>query len=128
MSELFKGNTPLSTGIARIDDEHTRLHSESKRVAVLIAHSDDPDAVQAGVLSFTELLEAHFQYEETLFKRLLKERAIEHKNEHATLLLALRLFADTVKTREGSANWSDFINLEDVLLKHIILFDMDFKE
>lgn len=128
MSELFKGNTPLSTGIARIDDEHAHLHTEAKHVAALLAHNDDPDAVQAGILAFTDLLEAHFQYEETLFKRLLKARAIEHHNEHATLLLSLRLFADTVKTREGSDNWTDFINLEDVLLKHIILFDMDFKE
>jgi len=128
MSELFRDNSPLSTGITQVDDEHAHLHTESKRVAALIARNDDPDAVQAGILAFTDLLEAHFQYEETLFKRLRKDRAIEHHNEHATLLLSLRLFADTVKTREVGDNWSDFINLEDVLLKHIILFDMDFKE
>ena len=128
MSELFKENTPLSTGIVQLDDEHAHLHTESKRVAALISHNDDPDVIQAAILAFTDLLDEHFQYEETLFKRLLKKRAIKHHDEDAALLLSLRLFADNVKTRKGSDNWTDFINLEDILLKHIILFDMDFKD
>ncbi len=128
MSELFLEYSPLSTGITQLDDEHSQLHLESKRVAALIARHEDLDEIHDNVLAFADLLEAHFRYEQTLFDRLLKHRAIEHREEHDKLLLSLRLYADVARDRERAQNWEDFINLEDILLKHIIMFDMDFKE
>jgi len=128
MSELFLKYSPLSTGITQLDDEHSQLHIEAKRVSALIARHEDLDEIHDSVLAFAELLEAHFRFEQTMFDRLLKHRAIEHRDEHAKLLLSLRIFADVARDREREQNWEDFINLEDILLKHIIMFDMDFKE
>ena len=79
------------------------------------------------VLDFADLFEAHCRFEETHFDRLLSHRAIEHRDEHAKLLLTLRLFADVLKDQDRAQNWEAFINIEDVLLKHIITFDLDFK-
>lgn len=128
MPNLFREFSPLSTSITQLDDEHSQLHLESKRVSAIIASHEDLDAIHDSVLAFTDMLEEHFRYEETLFDRLLEARAIDHREEHAKLLLSLRLFADVVRDRERDQNWEEFINLEDVLLKHIILFDLDFKQ
>ena len=127
MSELFLDHSALSTGIRQLDDEHAQLHMEAKRVSALIARHEDLDEIHDNVLAFADMLEAHFAFEQTLFDRLLERRAAEHHEEHGKLLLSIRLFADVVRDRDRTQNWEDFINLEDMLLKHIIVFDLDFK-
>lgn len=128
MSELFGKSGPFVTGIADIDSEHAQLHIETKRLAAMLAHGEDTTVILRELAVFTDLMDAHFRHEETFFDRLELGRAKTHRKEHEMLMLSLKLFVNNVKKqREGDDNWNDFISLEDLLLKHIILFDLELR-
>lgn len=127
MSELFNASGPFATGIADIDSEHAQLHIAAKRLAAQFAQAKDATTVLADLADFIDLLDAHFRHEETFFDQLEPIRAKAHIKDHALLVLSLKLFAESLKERQGMDGWNDFIDLEDVLLKHIILFDLDFR-
>ena len=127
MSELFGPDGPFATGIDEVDSEHAALHAEAKRLAVLFAEPTAHEGIENDAEAFLKQLEEHFQHEEKHFKKLEPERAKKHIHEHSTILLSLRLFVQMVKDQESIDLWNAFINLEDVLLKHIIMFDLDFR-
>lgn len=128
MSELFNNGGPFSTGIADLDAEHAQLHMETKRLAVMLAHAEDTAIILRELAVFIDLMAAHFRHEESFFNRIEPARAKAHHKEHEMLLLSLKLFANGVKEqREEMDNWNDFVSLEDVLLKHIILFDLELR-
>lgn len=127
MSELFKDKGPFATIITDVDREHARLHDEAKRVAMLVARSEDKMGMVNAVLDFTAGMEAHFRHEETFFGSLPSHRAEAHRNEHEMLILSLKLFANSIQDSDGMKNWKHFTGLEDLLLKHIILFDLEMR-
>lgn len=128
MSELFTKNSPLSTRITDIDAEHAQLHIEAKRIAALFTNGTDVATILLDLVEFIELLEAHYRHEETYFDRLSPSHAEAHLKEHAMLTLSLKLFAESISDRDSIENWTSFIDLEDILLKHIILFDLDLRD
>lgn len=128
MSELFTKNSPFSTHIPDIDAEHAQLHIEAKRIAALFTSGTDVATILLDLVEFIELVEAHFRHEETFFDRLTPKQAEAHRKEHAMLTLSLRLFAESISDRDGIENWTSFIDLEDILFKHIILFDLDLRD
>lgn len=127
MSDLFDQTSLLATGNAEVDAEHAELHVEAKRVAALLANPTDPDVVLNALEEFIAQLEAHFRREERLFDDMRPERRESHIKEHDTLILSLRLFAKDIKQGQVPDGWGAFVNLEDVLLKHIILYDLDLR-
>lgn len=127
MSELFNNHGPFTTGVADLDAEHAQLHIEARQLAVVLARGGDSAAAAAALADYIALLEAHFRHEETFFDLLEPHRAEAHRKEHEMLVLSLKLFAKSVKDRDGVENWSDFVSLDDLLLKHVILFDLDLR-
>lgn len=129
MSELFSKNSPFTTHIPDIDAEHAQLHIEAKRIAALFTSGTDVATLLLDLVEFIELLEVHYRHEETFFdSRLTPKQAEAHRKEHAMLTLSLKLFAESISDRDGIENWNSFIDLEDTLLKHIILFDLDLRD
>jgi len=127
MSELFNTRGPFATGLADLDAEHAQLHTEAKKLAVMLARGNDFAATTAALTNFITLLETHFKHEETFFGGLEPRRAEAQRNEHEMLVLSLKLFAKSVKEREDMENWTDFVSLDDLLLKHVILFDLELR-
>ncbi|MCR4377405.1 MAG: hypothetical protein NUV50_04855 [Rhodospirillales bacterium] len=127
MSELFDVHGPFTTGHADIDAEHDQLHFQAKRLAMMLARGEDMVATTAVLANFITLLETHFKHEEMYFGVLEPHRAEAHRNEHKMLVLSLKLFAKSVKERDDLENWTDFVSLDDLLLKHAILFDLELR-
>lgn len=128
MSGLFSKDSPFSTHITDLDAEHAQLHLEAKRIAGLFASRTDVATILRDLVDFIELVEAHFRHEETYFDRLPLNRAETHRKEHAQLTLSLKLFTESIGNRDGIENWNSFIDLEDILLKHIITFDLALRD
>lgn len=127
MSELFNPHGPFATSIAHLDAEHAQLHLEAKQLAVMLARGEDVEAAITALTHYLSLLEAHFRREETFFDAFEPYRAETHRKEHEMLVLKLKLFIKNVEDRSGMENWTDFVILDDLLLKHVILFDLELR-
>lgn len=129
MTELFCDGGPFHTGIREIDQEHAHLHVSAKELSALVKAHEGEGLVRECGMAFIEQCKSHFDHEQQMLGEIGLERGRvgAHIDDHTALLTHLKELFDTYLGNRTSEMWENFIGFEDLLIKHIIMFDLDIR-